>query len=125
MEQTYKIQNYIIGKEEFFNTVDLANARIKELEDEIMKLNAGRFNIIEISESPNGTLWMAPSENSPEDSTYMVFNSNFGTHENIKGRTAAYARHQELIDEFVATLKQEPQLVDQTVQPATTGTQTL
>lgn len=125
MAKQYKIQNYIIGQAEYFDTIELANTRIKELEDEALKLNAGRFNVIQISESANGTLWIAPSENSQEDANYMVFNSNFGTHENIKGRTEAYARHQELIDEFVATLKQEPELEEAPVQPVSTGTQEL
>jgi hypothetical protein len=125
MEQQYQIQNYILGKPEFFDTEELALARIQELETEIMALNAGRFNVIQITDSHNGTMWAVPSENSPEDGTYMVFNSNFGTHEKIVGRTAAYNRNQQLKDEFLAELAQVPEIYIPPVQPITTGTQTL
>jgi hypothetical protein len=125
MSQQYQIQNYILGKPEFFDTIDLANERIKELESEVLVLNAARFNVVQIMDSHDGTMWIVPSENSPEDGTYMVFNSNFGTHEKIVGRTAAYNRNQQLKDEFLAELAQVPEIYIPPVQPSTTGTQTL
>jgi len=125
MTQQYTVQNYINGKAEIFDTLDLANARIAEIEAEVMAANVGRFNIIQTIESAKGTMWVTPSDNSQEDGTYMVFNSNFGTHENIKGRTAAFARNQELKDAFVAELAQTPQVYVPPVQPISKGTQTL
>jgi len=125
MAQQYQIQNYIIGKEEYFDTKKAALARIKELEAEILALNASRFNVIQVLESAQGTLWATPSEDSQSDGTYMVFNSNFGTHESIKGRAAAFARDQELKDAFLAELAQEPVLADPPTQPISIGTQTL
>ena len=125
MSQQYQIQNYILGKPEFFDTEELALTRIQELETEVMALNAGRFNVIQIMDSHNGTMWLVPSENSPEDGTYMVFNSVSGTHEKITGRTLAYARNQQLKDEFLSELRQVPELYVPPVQPITTGTQTL
>ena len=125
MAQQYQIQNYILGQPEIFDDITLAMARIKELEAEVMKLNAGRFNVIQILESANGTMLVPPSENSQEDGTYMVFNSNFGTHETIKGREAAFARNQALKDAFLAELAQNVELYVPPAQPATTGTQTL
>ena len=55
----------------------------------------------------------------------MVFNSNIGQYENIKGRTAAYARNQEFKDAFIAELAQEPVFVEPPVQPLTKGLQEL
>jgi hypothetical protein len=124
MAQQYKVQNYITGQEEYFNTIDLATTRITEIETQVMIDQASRFNIIQIIDSAKGTMWVVPSDNSQEDGTYMVFNSNFGTHENIVGRTAAFARNQELKDAFLAELTQTPTLVD-IVQPISKGTQTL
>lgn len=125
MAKQYRIQNYIIGDAEFYDTEKEALARIKEIESELMALNVGRFNVIQISESAKGTLWIAPSENSQEDGDYMVFNSNFGTHEKIKGRTAAFARNQELKDAFMAEFVQEPVLAEKPAQPISIGTQEL
>lgn len=125
MAQQYTVQNYINGKAEILDTLELANARIAEIETEVMEANEGRFNIIQTLESAKGTMWIKPSDNSQEDGTYMVFNSNFGTHENIKGRTAAYARNQELKDAFLAELAQTPQEYVALVQPVSKGTQTL
>jgi len=125
MAQQYTIQNYINGKAEILDTLELANARIVEIEAEVLAANIGRFNVIQTIDSANGTMWVTPSDNSQEDGTYMVFNSNFGTHENIKGRTVAFARNQELKDAFVAELFQTPQEYVAPVQPTTKGTQTL
>lgn len=125
MAQQYQIQNYILGIPEIFDDITLAMARIKKLEAEVMELNAGRFNVVQILESANGTMWVKPSENSQEDGTYMVFNSNFGTHETIKGREAAFARNQALKDAFLAELAQNVELYVPPAQPKTNGTQTL
>jgi len=55
----------------------------------------------------------------------MVFNSSTGQYEKVKGRTAAYARTQELKDAFLAELAQEPKFVEPPVQPLTKGLQEL
>lgn len=125
MAQQYTVQNYINGKAEILDTLELANVRIAEIEAEVMVANEGRFNIIQTLESAKGTMWVTPSDNSQEDGTYMVFNSNFGKHETIKGRTAAFARDKELRDEFLAELAQTPQVYVAPVQPVSEGTQTL
>ena len=125
MAKQYKVQNYIIGKPEYFDTQEDASARIKELVDEILIKQAGRFSIIQTVTSANGMMWIAPSENSEEDGDYMVFISETGQYEKVKGRTAAYARNQELKDAFIAKLAQEPELVEPPVQPVSTCTQEL
>jgi len=125
MENKYRIQNQLLGKSEYFDTKDEANTRIKELQDEILTKHAGRFSIIQTVQSANGTMWIAPSENSEEDGDYMVFLSSTGQYEKVKGRTAAYARNQELKDEFLAELAQEPEFVEPPVQPITKGLQEL
>jgi hypothetical protein len=125
MANQYQIQNYISGNPEFFDTEAEANARIKSLETQILTEQANRFSVIQTIESANGMLWIAPSENSAEDGDYMVFLSNTGRYEKVKGRTAAFARNQELIDAFLAELAQEPVIAEAPVQPTTTGTQEL
>jgi hypothetical protein len=125
MENKYRIQNHLIGKSEYFDTKDEANTRIKELQDEILVKQAGRFSIIQTVQTANGMMWIAPSENSEEDGDYMVFLSSTGQYEKVKGRTAAYARNQELKDEFLAELAQEPEFVEPPVQPLTKGLQEL
>jgi hypothetical protein len=125
MAKQYQIQNYIKGEAEFFDTKAEASARIKELETQILTEQANRFSIIQTVQSANGMMWIAPSENSEEDGDYMVFISETGQYEKVKGRTAAYARNQELKDAFLAELAQEPVLAEAPVQPVTTGTQEL
>jgi hypothetical protein len=125
MINKYRIQNYIEGKREYFDTEAEANARIKELEAQTLIDQAGRFSIIQSVESAYGVTLIDPSENSQEDGDYMVFNSNIGQYENIKGRTAAYARNQELKDAFIAELAQKPVFVEPPVQPLTKGLQEL
>ena len=125
MAKQYQIQNYINGKPELFDSEKEANARIKELEDELLALNVTRFSVLLSIKSASGVLVIAPSENSQEDADYMVFNHHIGQYEDIKGRTAAYARNQELKDEFLADFVQTPQLYVAPVQPKTTGTQEL
>jgi hypothetical protein len=125
MANQYKIQNYINGKPELFNSEEEANVRIKELEDELLALNVTRFSVLLSIKSASGVLVIAPSDNSQEDADYMVFNHHIGQYEDIKGRTAAYARNQELKDEFLAELAQVPELYIAPVQPTTTGTQEL
>jgi hypothetical protein len=125
MAKQYQIQNYIKGDAEFFNTKAEASARIKELETQILTEQASRFSVIQTIQSAHGMLWIAPSENSEEDGDYMVFVSGTGQYEKVKGRTAAYARNQELKDAFLAELAQEPKLAEAPVQPKTTGTQEL
>jgi hypothetical protein len=121
----YQIQNYIKGEPEFFDTKAEASARIKELETQILTEQASRFSIIQTIQSAHGMLWIAPSENSEENGDYMVFISETGQYEKVKGRTAAFARNQELKDAFLAELAQEPVLAEAPVQPKTTGTQEL
>ena len=125
MAKQYRIQNYLKGDAEFFDTKAEASARIKELETQILTEHAGRFSIIQTIQSANGMLWIAPSENSEEDGDYMVFISETGQYEKVKGRTAAFARNQELKDAFLAELAQEPKLAEAPVQPKTSGTQEL
>jgi len=125
MAKQYQIQNYIKGDAEFFDTKAEASARIKELETQILTEQASRFSIIQTVQTANGMLWIAPSENSEEDGDYMVFISGTGQYEKVKGRTAAFARNQELKDAFLAELAQEPKLAEAPVQPKTTGTQEL
>jgi hypothetical protein len=125
MANQYQIQNYISGNPEFFDTKAKASARIKELETQILTEQASRFSVIQTIESANGMLWIAPSENSEENGDYMVFLSNTGRYEKVKGRTAAFARNQELKDAFLAELAQEPVIAEAPVQPITTGTQEL
>jgi hypothetical protein len=125
MAKQYQIQNYIKGDAEFFDTKAEASARIKELETQILTEQANRFSIIQTVQTANGMMWIAPSENSEEDGDYMVFISSTGQYEKVKGRTAAYARNQELKDAFLAELAQEPKLAEAPVQPKTTGTQEL
>jgi len=125
MAKQYQIQNYIKGDAEFFDTKAEASARIKELETQILTEQASRFSIIQTVQTANGMLWIAPSENSEEDGDYMVFVSETGQYEKVKGRTAAYARNQELKDAFLAELAQEPKLAEAPVQPITKGTQEL
>lgn len=125
MAKQYQIQNYIKGDAEFFDTKAEANARIKELETQILTEHAGRFSVIQTIQSANGMLWIAPSENSEEDGDYMVFISATGQYEKVKGRTAAFARNQELKDAFLAELAQEPKLAEAPVQPVSKGTQEL
>lgn len=125
MATQYQIQNYISGNPELFDTKAKASARIKELETQILSQQAGRFSVIQTIQSANGMLWIAPSENSEENGDYMVFLSNTGKYENVKGRAAAFARNQELIDAFLAELAQEPVIAEAPVQPISTGTQEL
>jgi hypothetical protein len=125
MAKQYQIQNYIKGEAEFFDTKAEASARIKELETQILTEQASRFSIIQTVQTSNGMLWIAPSESSEEDGDYMVFVSERGQYEKVKGRTAAFARNQELKDAFLAELAQEPKLAEAPVQPVTTGTQEL
>lgn len=125
MAKQYRIQNYIVGKAEYFDTKAEANVRIQELQDEILTKQASRFSVIQTVESAQGMMWIAPSENSQEDGDYMVFLSKTGKYEKVKGRTAAYARNQELKDEFLAELAQTPTLEDEPVQPVTKGLQEL
>jgi len=125
MAKQYQVQNYINGKPEVFDTEEAANVRIKEIEAELMAKHAQSFSVILTVPTAQGMMWIAPSENSEEDATYMVFVPKFGQYENVKGRTAAYARRQALIDEFLAEFTQTPQLYVAPVQPKTTGTQEL
>lgn len=125
MAKQYQIQNYIKGDAEFFDTKAEANARIKELETQILTEQASRFSIIQTIQTANGMLWIAPSENSEEDGDYLVFVSVAGQYEKVKGRTAAFAKNQELKDAFLAELAQEPELAEAPAQPKTTGTQEL
>jgi hypothetical protein len=125
MAKQYRIQNYIEGNAEYFDTKTEANARIKELETQILTEQANRFSVIQTVQTANGMLWIAPSENSDENGDYMVFVSATGQYENVKGRTAAFARNQALKDEFLAELAQEPVIEEAPVQPVSTGTQEL
>ena len=125
MSKQYRIQNYILGKSEYFDTNDEAIFRIKELENEILINQSSRFSIIQTIENSNGVMWIAPSDNSEEDGDYMVFISKTGKYEKIKGRTAAYARNQELKDEFLTELAQTPEFIEEPIQPSTAGTQEL
>jgi hypothetical protein len=125
MAKQYQVQNYISGKPELFDSEKEANVRIKEIEAELMAKHEHSFSIILTVQTAQGVMWIAPSENSEEDATYMVFVPKFGQYENVKGRTAAYARRQELIDEFLADFVQTPQLYVAPVQPITKGTQEL
>jgi hypothetical protein len=125
MAKQYQVQNYINGKPELFDSEKEANVRIKEIEAELMANHERSFSVILTVPTAQGMMWIAPSENSEEDATYMVFVPKFGQYENVKGRTAAYARRQELIDEFLADFVQTPQLYVAPKQPKTTGTQEL
>jgi len=125
MAKQYQVQNYINGKPEIFDSEAEANVRIKEIEAELMAKHERSFSVILTVPTAQGMMWIAPSENSEEDATYMVFVPKFGQYENVKGRTAAYARRQALIDEFLAEFTQTPQLYVAPVQPKTTGTQEL
>jgi hypothetical protein len=125
MAKQYQVQNYINGKPELFDSEKEANVRIKEIEAELMAKHERSFSVILTVPTAQGVMWISPSENSEEDATYMVFVPKFGQYENVKGRTAAYARRQELIDEFLADFVQTPQLYVAPVQPKTTGTQEL
>jgi len=123
MINKYRIQNYIEGKREYFDTEAEANARIKELAAQILINQAGRFSILQSLLSAHGVTLVDATEDSDINGDYMVFNSNIGQYENIKGRTAAYARNQELKDAFIAELAQEPVFVEPPVQPLTRGLQ--
>ena len=125
MAKQYQVQNYINGKPELFDSEAEANVRIKEIEAELMAKHERSFSVILTVPTAQGVMWISPSENSEEDATYMVFVPKFGQYENVKGRTAAYARRQELIDEFLADFVQTPQLYVAPVQPTTKGTQEL
>ena len=125
MAKQYQVQNYINGKPELFDSEEAANIRIKEIEAELMAKHERSFSVILTVPTAQGVMWISPSENSEEDATYMVFVPKFGQYENVKGRTAAYARKQALIDEFLAEFTQTPQLYVAPVQPKTTGTQEL
>jgi len=125
MAKQYQIQNYINGNPELFDSEEEANVRIKEIEAELMAKHAQSFSVILTVPTAQGVMWISPSENSEEDATYMVFVPKFGQYENVKGRTAAYARRQKLIDEFLADFVQTPQLYVAPVQPVTKGTQEL
>jgi hypothetical protein len=125
MAKQYQVQNYINGKPELFDSEEEANVRIKEIEAELMSKHERSFSVILTVPTAQGVMWISPSENSEEDATYMVFVPKFGQYENVKGRTAAYARRQVLIDEFLADFVQTPQLYVAPVQPKTTGTQEL
>lgn len=125
MAKQYQIQNYINGKPELFDSEEEANVRIKEIEAEEFAKHERSFSVILTVPTAQGVMWISPSENSEEDATYMVFVPKFGQYENVKGRTAAYARRQALIDEFLAEYTQTPQLYVAPVQPVTTGTQEL
>ena len=125
MAKQYQVQNYLIGKPELFDSEKEANVRIKEIEAELMAKHERSFSVILTVLTAQGVMWISPSENSEEDATYMVFVPKFGQYENVKGRTAAYARRQALIDEFLADFVQTPQLYVAPVQPKTTGTQEL
>jgi len=125
MAKQYQVQNYLSGKPEIFDSEKEANVRIKEIEAELMAKHERSFSVILTVQTAQGVMWTAPSENSEEDATYMVFVPKFGQYENVKGRTAAYARRQELIDEFLADFVQTPQLYVAPVQPITKGTQEL
>jgi hypothetical protein len=125
MAKQYQVQNYLSGKPEIFDSEKEANVRIKEIEAELMAKHERSFSVILTVLTAQGVMWISPSENSEEDATYMVFVPKFGQYENVKGRTAAYARRQELIDEFLADFVQTPQLYVAPVQPITKGTQEL
>jgi hypothetical protein len=125
MAKQYQVQNYLNGKPEIFDSEEAANVRIKEIEAELMAKHERSFNVILTVPTAQGMMWISPSENSEEDATYMVFVPKFGQYENVKGRTAAYARRQALIDEFLAEFTQTPQPYVAPVQPKTTGTQEL
>ena len=125
MAKQYQVQNYISGKPEIFDSEEEATVRIKEIEAELMARHERSFSVILTVPTAQGVMWISPSENSEEDATYMVFVPKFGQYENVKGRTAAYARRKALIDEFLADFVQTPQLYVAPVQPITKGTQEL
>ena len=121
----YQIQNYIDGKIEIFDTVELASQRIKELEPEILNLNMSRFNLAQIIKSELGDTWTVVIDESPENGIYYVFNSETGLHEEFQSKSKALNRNQELKDNFIALVSQTPKLVIPKVQPISKGTQTL
>jgi hypothetical protein len=125
MEQQYRIKNLITGMAEYFDLEADANARIIELESEIMIRQAGRFNIAHIIELDSGEQWEAVTDESPENGTYTVYIGATATREKYTSKTEALAKNQALKDEFLATLKQVPVLATAPVQPATSGTQEL
>ena len=124
MTQKYQIKDYTTNKTELFNTEEEALSAITDMEAKLLIKNTNRFSVIQIIESAEGTMWIAPSDNSQEDCKYMVFNSKLGSYETVNSRTNANTRNQELKDAFLAEVSQVPKLIDIT-QPETTGTQTL
>jgi hypothetical protein len=99
----YMIQNFITGVPDFVTSEAEADALAKNNKLAWLAQEAYRFTVARIIVEGNDTTWTAADlDQDPENGFYAVFNTMTGQHEEFLSKTAAWARLQEIQDEFLA-----------------------
>ena len=99
----YRILNHVDGCYEYVEGNEPeAATRAAELKELYMAQEAFRFTVSYEEVNGNNTTWKAADANTdPADGGFNVFNHKSGQYEKITGRDAAFARLEEIKNEFI------------------------
>lgn len=125
----YQILNHVDGCYEYVEGTELeAATRAAELKALYMEREAYRFTVSYEAVDGNNTTWRAADANTdPADGVFNVFNHKSGQYEKIVGRDEAFARLDEIKNEFIQEFQigHYEQVESKPVQPISRGTQDL
>jgi len=99
----FQINNHIEAKREYLEgTEQEAATRAAELKALYMAQEAYRFTVSYEEVNGSDVTWRAADANTdPADGVFNVFNHKSGQYEKITGRDAAFARLEEIKNEFI------------------------
>lgn len=118
------IGNLVIGSKQD------AEAKLKEVQKNVLEYEALRFSVCATFVNGNDTTWREIKDSDPEDTICQVFNHVVGQYQQYSNKTEANAAMQKLKEEFLALCNLDKvielsELPTPPEQPISTGTQTL
>jgi len=120
----YKLLDYETGISEYIeDNENLANARLKEIQDRCLELNDYIFTVSKEIVNGSDTVWTkADLENDLEDFKYFVFNPLTGRHEKVNSLTEAKEKLNEVKQNYITHLNLDKWVVvDEIPQPKVEG----
>jgi len=124
----YSLTNYETGKSEYIeNDENLANARLKELQNRWLELNNDLFTFLKEIVDGNNTTWISANlENDIENCRYHLFNPVLGQHETTNSFTEAKQKLNEIKENYLKHIGLDKWvIVDEIPQPKAIGLTTL